>query len=105
MEEEFEASGGEWREYRIGDLFGNIVQGSRLTKADQIDGLLPFVMAGVTNTGVVRHIGNKMTIFPKNSLTIDIFGNVFIEIMNLAHQMMWVSTGMTKSIVNTPCYF
>lgn len=75
MEEEFEASGGEWREYRIGDLFGNIVQGSRLTKADQIDGLLPFVMAGVTNTGVVRHIGNKMTIFPKNSLTIDIFGN------------------------------
>lgn len=115
MEEEFEASGGEWREYRIGDLFGNIVQGSRLTKADQIDGLLPFVMAGVTNTGVVRHIGNKMTIFPKNSLTIDIFGNVFYRNYEFSasddvgvywndeeyseHSMLFLASSIQKSLV------
>ena len=115
MEEEFEASGGEWREYRIGDLFGNIVQGSRLTKADQIDGLLPFVMAGVTNTGVVRHIGNKMTIFPKNSLTIDIFGNVFYRNYEFSasddvgvywndeeyseHSMLFLVSSIQKSLV------
>ncbi|CYU68720.1 putative type IIS restriction enzyme [Streptococcus suis] len=48
-----------------------------MTKADQISGNLPFVMSGVTNTGIVRKIGNDMRVFPKNSITIDIFGNVF----------------------------
>ena len=58
-------------------LFPNIYQGRRLKKDDQIDGMLPFVMAGTTNTGVVRMIGNKVRKFPKHSLTIDIFGNTF----------------------------
>ncbi|MGX2973720.1 hypothetical protein ACWIUH_01365 [Ursidibacter arcticus] len=48
-----------------------------MTKSDQIAGSLPFVMSGVTDTGVVKYIGNSVTEFPKNSLTIDIFGNVF----------------------------
>lgn len=58
-------------------LFPNIHQGRRLKKDDQINGDLPFVMAGTTNTGVVRNIGNDVRIFPKHSLTIDIFGNTF----------------------------
>ena len=58
-------------------LFPNIHQGRRLKKDDQINGDLPFVMAGTTNTGVVRNIGNDVRIFPKQSLTIDIFGNTF----------------------------
>ncbi|MCL2055495.1 MAG: restriction endonuclease subunit S [Oscillospiraceae bacterium] len=67
-----------WGEFRVGDLFENIQQGSRLKKLDQIDGNLPFIMAGTTNTGLVNYVGNKsVRRFPKNSLTIDIFGNVF----------------------------
>ena len=34
-------------------------------------------MAGVTNTGVVNYISNPVATFPKNSITIDIFGNAF----------------------------
>jgi len=34
-------------------------------------------MSGVTNTGVVNYISNPVASFPKNSITIDIFGNTF----------------------------
>lgn len=34
-------------------------------------------MAGTTNTGVVNYISNPVISFPANSITIDIFGNVF----------------------------
>ena len=54
-----------------------IVQGRRLKKDDQLPGNIPFVMAGTTNTGVVNYISNPVSKFPKNSITIDIFGNVF----------------------------
>lgn len=40
-------------------------------------GNIPFVMAGTTNTGVVNYISNPVAYFPKNSITVDIFGNVF----------------------------
>ena len=53
------------------------MQGRRLKKDDQLPGNIPFVMAGTTNTGVVNYISNPVSKFPKNSITIDIFGNVF----------------------------
>ena len=59
------------------NIFNNIKQGRRLTKDDQKPGNIPFVMAGVTNTGVVNYISNPVASFPKNSITIDIFGNTF----------------------------
>ena len=34
-------------------------------------------MAGTTNMGVVNYISNPVASFPKNSITIDIFGNTF----------------------------
>ena len=34
-------------------------------------------MAGTTNTGVVNYISNPVASFPENSITVDIFGNVF----------------------------
>lgn len=58
-------------------LFPSIHQGRRLKKDDQIQGDLPFVMAGTTNTGIVGKIGNDVRKFPKHSITIDIFGNTF----------------------------
>lgn len=67
----------DWDEFTFSSLFDSIQQGERLTKSDQISGDLPFVMSGITNTGVVKYIGNSVTQFPKNSITIDIFGNAF----------------------------
>ena len=59
------------------NIFNKIVQGRRLKKDDQISGNIPFVMAGITNTGVVNYISNPVASFPENSITIDIFGNTF----------------------------
>lgn len=59
------------------DIFNKIKQGRRLKKDDQIVGNIPFVMSGRTNTGVVGYISNPIALFPKNSITIDIFGNSF----------------------------
>jgi Type I restriction modification DNA specificity domain len=72
--------GGELIDYQafmFKNLFNNIKQGRRLRKEDQLSGNIPFVMAGNTNTGVVNYISNPVANFPKNSITIDIFGNTF----------------------------
>ncbi|EBD6542948.1 restriction endonuclease [Salmonella enterica] len=67
----------EWGGYSFKSIFNNIFQGRRLKKDDQLPGDIPFVMAGVTNSGVVNYISNPVAIFPENSITIDIFGNTF----------------------------
>ena len=67
----------EWGEFAFEEIFTHIRQGRRLKKDDQISGSIPFVMAGTTNTGVVGYISNPVAMFPKNSITMDIFGNTF----------------------------
>ncbi len=74
---DFENGKFEWEEFTYKSIFDKIVQGRRLTKDDQLPGDIPFVMAGTTNTGVVNYISNPVASFPKNSITIDIFGNTF----------------------------
>ncbi|MCM1128391.1 MAG: restriction endonuclease subunit S [Alistipes senegalensis] len=66
-----------WGEFSYKKIFNRIVQGRRLKKDDQIPGKIPFIMAGTTNTGVANYISNPVSCFPANSITIDIFGNVF----------------------------
>ena len=66
-----------WGEFKYKDVFNRIEQGRRLKKEDQIDGTIPFVMSGTTNAGVVNYIANPVASFPKNAITIDIFGNTF----------------------------
>lgn len=64
-------------EFRIDMIFNQIKQGRRLKKEDQIPGKIPFVMSGVTNTGVIGYVSNPVASFPANSITVDIFGNTF----------------------------
>ena len=64
-------------EFAFSGIFNEIKQGRRLKKDDQIPGNIPFVMAGITNTGVVNYVSNPVASFPKNSITVDIFGNTF----------------------------
>lgn len=66
-----------WGEFKYKEVFNRIEQGRRLKKDDQIDGTIPFVMSGTTNSGVVNYISNPVASFPKNAITIDIFGNTF----------------------------
>lgn len=66
-----------WGEFKYKEVFNRIEQGRRLKKDDQIDGTMPFVMSGTTNAGVVNYISNPVASFPKNAITIDIFGNTF----------------------------
>ena len=66
-----------WGEFKYKDVFNRIEQGRRLKKDDQIEGTIPFVMSGTTNAGVVNYIANPVASFPKNAITIDIFGNTF----------------------------
>ena len=66
-----------WNKFEYRKIFNHIKQGKRLKKDDQICGDLPFVMAGITNNGVANYISNPIIMFPKNSITVDIFGNVF----------------------------
>ena len=74
---EFEESKIGFKEFSLKDIFNNIKQGRRLKKDDQFLGSIPFVMAGVTNNGVVNYISNPVARFPPNSITVDIFGNTF----------------------------
>jgi hypothetical protein len=75
--EDFENGKVEFGEFSYQKIFNKIVQGRRLKKDDQIAGDIPFIMAGITNTGVVNYISNPVASFPKNSITVDIFGNTF----------------------------
>lgn len=68
--------------FKFREIFNNIEQGRRLKKSDQREGTLPFVMSGVTNTGIVGYISNPIASFPKNSITVDIFGNTFYRNYN-----------------------
>ena len=66
-----------WAEYKFEEIFDQIKQGRRLKLSDQISGDVPFVMSGVTNSGIANYISNPINCFPSNSITVDIFGNAF----------------------------
>lgn len=56
-------------------LFGKATRGRRLKSSDRLPGNLPFVTAGEADEGVSDFIGNKVEIFSKNTITIDMFGS------------------------------
>lgn len=65
----------DWKEYNLENLFGKSTRGKRLKSDDRIVGCLPFVTAGEANTGISDFICNKVEIFSKNTITIDMFGS------------------------------
>jgi len=112
---DFEKGKIEFGGFTYKSIFNKIIQGRRLKKDDQISGNIPFVMAGTTNTGVVNYISNPVASFPKNSITIDIFGNTFYRDYNFGagddtgvywdnekkyskESMLFFATSMEKSI-------
>jgi len=65
----------EWNIFNLEKLFGKSTRGKRLKSDDRVSGSLPFVTAGEANEGVSAFIGNDVTIFSKNTTTIDMFGS------------------------------
>ena len=64
--------------FNLFKLFAEKVQrGTRLVKAKRIPGNIPLVTAGEANRGIAAWIKHNKVLFPANSLTIDMFGNVF----------------------------
>lgn len=65
----------EWSEFNLKNLFGAATRGKRLKSDDRTPGNLPFVTAGERNDGISAFIGNDVTVFPENTITIDMFGS------------------------------
>ena len=65
----------DYQSFVLKDLFGESTRGKRLKSDDRIPGKLPFVTAGENEEGVSAFIGNNVTIFSENTITIDMFGS------------------------------
>jgi type IIS restriction enzyme protein len=64
-----------WEFFNLERLFGKATRGRRLKSADRIRGMLPFITAGEADTGISAFVGNDITIFSENTITIDMFGS------------------------------
>ena len=64
-----------YKSYNLKSLFDKSTRGKRLKSEDRVPGNLPFVTAGEADEGVSDFIGNKVTVFAKNTATIDMFGS------------------------------
>lgn len=49
----------EWHEFFLKDIFETVQRGKRLTKANQVDGKIPYVSSTALNNGVDNFIGNE----------------------------------------------
>lgn len=68
----------EFVKFEVEELFDVIKSGKRIKSADRIPGSLPFITAGAGNMGFSSYISSSSTeVFPKNTLTIDMFGNTY----------------------------
>lgn len=66
-----------WKEYRMSDLGFTVCHGSRITKAERVEGDTVFLTAGFENCGVAGTIGNENIDVWEKPITVDMFGNVF----------------------------
>lgn len=67
----------DWKWFCLGDerLF-RIKKGKRLTKADMINGNIPYIGAIDSNNGVSQHISNDEYLHPANTITVSYNGSV-----------------------------
>lgn len=67
------------KKFRIGDLFRGY-NGNTDIKKEHINGKgYPVVSSGLENTGIIGFSDIEARIFPSNTITIDMFGNVFFR--------------------------
>ena len=77
LEREFRSNGGEFREYRLEDLFKSF-NGNFDIQKEHINGRGEYVVtAGLGENGVLGRSDTEAAIFSANTITIDMFGNAF----------------------------
>ena len=79
LEREFRSKGGEFREYKVTNLF-NYTRGTRLIKSNRQDGKYPLVTAGEFDQGVKGFIEPNTQKIYNNAITIDMFCNAFVHL-------------------------
>jgi|SRR3989344_2295460 len=71
-----------WKEFKVSKLFEiELSKGDNQAK-DLIEGSIPLISAGNFNNGVCKYIktgDGKSNLFPKNTITIDMFGKSFYQ--------------------------
>lgn len=65
----------EWKEFFLSDIC-NINSGVRLTKANMVDGNIPFIGATDSNNGITNFVSNTNASFDKNVLGVNYNGSV-----------------------------
>lgn len=67
-----------WKKFRIGDVFEKPGKGDVDLQNDDVDGIGEyFINSGETNLGIKGRTSREAKVFPKNTITIDFFGNVY----------------------------
>lgn len=66
-----------YKEFKLKYIYTDIKRGKRIVKRDRIQGVVPLVTAGEENYGISDYIKEHSTKGERNSITIDMFGNVF----------------------------
>ncbi|WP_300958034.1 restriction endonuclease subunit S, partial [uncultured Helicobacter sp.] len=77
LEKTFKQNGGEWKEFRIGDLFISYNGDFDIQKTHLNDRGFYVVSSGEQNMGIIGKTDLEARIFPKNTITCDMFGNVY----------------------------
>ncbi|MCQ2199670.1 MAG: restriction endonuclease subunit S [Paludibacteraceae bacterium] len=79
LKEDFEASGGVWKEWKMGDLFVSS-NGNFDIQQTHINGKGDYVVSsGEQNNGIIGKTDVVASVFDKNTITVDMFGNVFFR--------------------------
>lgn len=65
----------EWSCFVISDLF-HVVKGTRLTRAEMLEGNIPFIGACITNNGISNQVGNTEHVHQGNLITVAYNGAV-----------------------------
>ena len=77
LEREFRSNGGEFKEYRLEDLFKSF-NGNFDIQKEHINGRGEYVVtAGLGENGILGKSDTEAAIFSANTITIDMFGNAF----------------------------
>lgn len=73
-----------WKEFNISDLFEVKLSRDDLQPGKLIEGNIPLISSGKMNNGIVMYIEEqpKATLFDKNTITIDMFGQAFYQTSN-----------------------
>ena len=69
-----------WREFLIGELFDAFLSSDDIQPKNIKTGTIPLVSSGKLNNGIVAYVdAQNSKIWPKNTITVDMFGKAFYQ--------------------------